>query len=555
MPPKLMVIGLDGATFDLILPWIQAGKLPNLQRLIQSGVSGPLFSTYPPLTGPAWSSFMTGKSPAQHGVLEFFRRQEGTYRQVLNSRLDIDGKSLWMRLSEGGKKVGVVGIPLTYPPEAVNGFMITGLLTPPGRRDFTYPTDLLDELESQLGEYILRHDEKYRRNNPHPLLEEENKVLENNTQAALYLMTHKEWDFFMVHFYGTDRMQHEFWHIMDPKHPQHDPEEAARLGNVVEDFFERVDASVGRLLESLDGEVPVIVMSDHGFGPVHKFINFNTWLIQQGLLCLKRDPQTRIRYLLFKLGFNYTVLGNLILKIGLGKQTVRVGRAKREEWQRVLFLSLNDIDWSRSKVYSIGNFGQLYVNLKGREPHGIVTPGEEYEAVIEDLIQRLTTMSDPDTGDLVIQKIMRREEVYKGGYVDRAPDVMFYTRNMEYKPMGLSDFSSNKVFQPVFGTTGHHRMNGILIGSGTGVFRENALIENALIYDLAPTILYLMDQKIPAEMDGRILTELFTDEFLSTHTIIRAEEDTSEVSKEAMNLTDQEQAELESMLRSLGYVT
>lgn len=554
MGQKVFVIGLDGATFDLILPWVEAGKLPVLGGLMRGGTYGPLLSTYPPLTGPAWSSFVTGKSPAGHGVLEFFRRQEGSYRQVLNNRLDIDGKSLWRCLSEGGKTVGVIGVPLTYPPEKVSGFLITGLLTPPGRRDFTYPPELLDELESEVGEYRLRHDEEHIPNNPYPLLNEEYEVLENNLQAAIYLMSHKPWDFFMLHILGTDRIQHEFWHIIDPKHPDHNPAEVEQLGNVVLSFFERVDAAVGRLLEGIDQETAVILMSDHGFGPVYKFINFNTWLLEQGLLRLKRTPDTFLRYLLFKLGFNYTVMGNWVLKLGLGKQAKKMGRAKREDWQRRVFLSLRDVDWPRSKVYSIGNFGQLFINVKGREPQGCVSPGEEYETVVADLTQRLKTLVDPQTGSPVVEKIMRRDDVYQGPYIDRAPDVLFFTRNMEYKAMGLSDFSSSKVFEPVFGTRGHHRMNGIMICNAQGVVKENLWFEKARIQDLAPTILYLMDQKIPRRMDGEVLLDIFTDEFRSKHEIRYDEEVETSSSTGKDALTEQEEAVLADLLRSLGYV-
>lgn len=498
---------------------------------------------------------MTGKSPAMHGVLEFFRRQEGTYKQVLNSRVDIDGKSLWRYISDAGMDVGVMGVPLTYPPEQINGFMITGLLTPYGRRDFTYPLSLLTELEEQVGSYLLRHDEKYRPNNPHPFIEEQYQILENNTQVALYLLENKAWDVFMVHFLGTDCVQHEFWHILDPNHPNHDPAEVERLGNVIEDFFTRVDASIGRLLEVIDDDTAVIVMSDHGFGPVYKFINFNTWLLEQGLLRLKNTPGTRLRHLLFRLGFNYNVLGHWVLKLGLGKQAKRMGRDKREDWQRRVFLSLNDVDWLQSKVYSIGNFGQLYVNLKGREPCGIVSPGAEYEDVITDLIERLRAMKDPTTNEPVIDQIFRKEDVYTGPYLSRAPDLMFTTRNMQYKAMGLSDFSSHRVFDPIFGTSGHHRMNGILICCGPGRFRQGAEIEGPRIFDLAPTILYLLGQEIPLEMDGKVLLDLFTDEFRKNHPVVYAESGTSGTKEDQLILTDQEKAQLESMLRSLGYVT
>ena len=554
MGRKVFVIGLDGATFDLILPWTQAGKLPVLNRLIQGGVHGPLLSTYPPLTGPAWSSFMTGKSPARHGILEFFRRQGGSYRQILNNRQDIDGKSLWRCLSEADKKVGVIGVPLTYPPEPVNGFMITGLLTPPGRRDFTYPPELLEELEAQVGPYRLRHDEEHRPNNPYPLINEEYAILENNLQAAMYLITHKPWDFFMLHILGTDRMQHEFWHLLDPNHPDHDPAQLERIGNVVLSFFERVDAAIGQILAALDEKTVVILMSDHGFGPVYQFINFNTWLLEQGLLRLRRNPDTQLRYLLFRLGFNYTVLGNWILKLGLGSQAKKMGRAKRQDWQRRVFLSLRDVDWQRSKVYSMGNFGQLFINLKGREPNGVVSPGEEYEAVVKDLIRRLEGLTDPASGERVIEKIMQRDEIYQGAYADQAPDVLFFTRNMEYKGMGLSDFSSSKVFEPVFGTWGHHRMHGILICYGPGVVKDHTQISHARIQDLAPTILYLMDQKIPADMDGQVLLDIFTDDYRAHQTLQYEAQVGAEDKKEAGQLSEQEEAILADMLRSLGYV-
>lgn len=551
---KVFVIGLDGATFDLIRPWVKSGKLPTLRRLIKGGISGPLLSTFPPLTGPAWSSFMTGKSPAQHGVLEFFRRKEDSYQQVLNNRMDIDGGSLWHYLSNAGKKVGVIGVPLTYPPEPVNGFMITGLLTPAGCRDFTHPPELLNEIETQFGEYYLRLDEKYHPKSPRPFIDELYKNLENNSQVAHYLMSHKDWDFFMVHFYGTDRIQHELWHMLDPTHPDHDPEEITRLGNVVKEFFIKVDSVVGHLLKNLDEETVVMIMSDHGFGPIYKFINVNTWLLNEGFLRLKNNPGTFFRHKLWKMGFNYISLGNWVLRFGLGKQAKRVGRAKREEWQQKIFLSLRDVDWSKSKVYSIGNFGQLFVNLKGREPFGIVSPGDEYEEVLVDLTRKLSDLRDPETGQPVIEKIMRGDEVYQGKFAQRAPDLVFYSTNMDYKAMGLSDFSSNKIFEPVFGSRGHHRMNGILICYGPGVFKENAEIQNARIYDLAPTILYMMEQKIPADMDGKVLLDLFSVSFKENNIPQFHENETYNTPKENFVLTKQDEDVLVDMMRRLGYV-
>jgi predicted AlkP superfamily phosphohydrolase/phosphomutase len=552
---KVFVIGLDGATLDLIGPWAEQGHLPTLRRLIDEGVSGHLLSTYPPLTGPAWSSFATGKSPERHGILEFFHRKDGTYQQKLNSRHDIDGTSLWRLLSDGGKKVGVMGVPLTYPPEPVNGFLITGLLTPAQRRDFTYPPELLDELEDHLGRYRLRHDQKYRKSDPQPFIREQCEILENNTQAALYLLAHKPWDFFMVHVLGTDRIQHEFWHVLDRNHPQHDPAERARLGNVVLDFYKQVDAAIDRLLRALDDDTVVIIMSDHGFGPVRKFINFNTWLLNQGLLCLKPSLGTRLRHFLFRLGFNYSVLGHWVLRFGLGRRAKEMGRARREDWQRRIFLSLTDVDWGHTSVYSMGNFGQLYVNLKGREPQGIVSDGAEYEELLDKLTLQLQTLVDPESNQPVISQVFRRHQVYDGPYAENAPDLIFFTEKMEYKAMGLSDFSSPHVIEPIYGTTGHHRMNGVLICYGPGIVRRGKRLEGARIHDLAPTILYLMQQPIPREMDGQVLLELFTPEFREEHTWVSAQDAPLTDDKDEAVYTEEEEAQIMDLLRSLGYVT
>ncbi len=552
---RVWVLGLDGATLDLIRPWVSSGHLPNLGRLIGGGVSGDLRSTYPPLTGPAWSSFMTGMSPALHGVMEFFRRDEGSYRQRLNAPQDIDGRSLWSILSESARLVGVMGVPLTYPPEPVNGFLITGLLTPSGSRDFTYPRSLLPELESRLGEYRLRHDEKYRRSDPLPFLKEQYEILDNNVEAALYLMREKPWDFFMLHLLGTDRIQHEFWHLIDTAHPQHDHAERERLGNVILDFYKAIDARLGLLLEALDDEVVVLIMSDHGFGPVYRFLNVNTWLLAEGLLRLKRNPKTWLRSLAFRLGLNYATVANWILRLGLGRRAIAAGRARREEFQRRFFLSLDDVDWTRSRVYSMGNFGQLFVNMRGREPEGIVEPGQEYEAVWADLAQRLSHLRDPDSGEPVVEQIFRREDLFHGPYAEHAPDLVFLTREMNYKAMGLSDFSSPRVFDPVYGTTGHHRMNGVMIWHGPGVIKEGEQLQGASIHDLAPTILHLMGLPIPLNMDGRVLTELFTPEFLEKEEVQYSQADDSLRREDDTAYSDEEEAGMREVLRGLGYVT
>jgi len=550
---KLIVIGLDGATFDLIKPWADDGHLPVLKGLLDTGSSGYLKSTFPPLTGPAWSSFMTGKSPGHHGVFEFFYRAPGTYKQSLHNRLTIQGKTLWKQLSDYGKNVGVMGVPLTYPPEEVNGFTITGLLTPPNSKNFTFPLSLRKELERKLGKYMIRQDEKYRPSNPGLFINEQYEILENNIQASIYLLQNKKWDFMMLHFLGTDRISHEFWHNHDETHPQHNPEERARLGNVIQDFYKAVDTGLGKILDVIDDDTSVIIMSDHGFGRVKKFINVNVWLLENGYMKLKRNIFTWLRYFIFKMGFNYDVLGRFIIKAGFGKQAKKLGRAKRENLQRKVFLSLDDVDWSRTVAYSMGNFGQIFLNLAGREPKGIVETGEPSQQLLVDLSANLKKLTDPETNEPVIDQIFFPNDIYSGPHIAKAPDLMFRTIGMEYKVMGLSDFSSPKVFEPVFGTTGHHRMEGIFIASGNN-FKKGVWLENLRIEDLAPTILYLLEQPIPSDMDGKIIFDLFEPTFTKNHPPQYSEEDGSD-QNDQNPLSKKEEQLIAERLRDLGYVT
>jgi predicted AlkP superfamily phosphohydrolase/phosphomutase len=551
---RVFVVAWDGATLDLLLPWCEEGRLPTLSRILKKGAHGRLTSTYPPLTGPAWASFMTGKSPGNHGVFEFFHRQEDGYSQVLSGPSSIRGKSLWRLLSEAGKKVGVINVPLTYPPEEVNGFLITGLLTPHDCDDWAYPPELIGELKANLGDYLLHHDEKYTKSNVENLLAEQHRILHNRTEAALYLMRAREWDFFMVHFYGPDRMTHEFWHLMDPSHPQHDPQEYARYGNVVLAFFEELDASLGRLMDELNEEDVLVLMSDHGMGRVTKFLNVNSWLLREGFLAVKGALPSRLRYALFRLGFNYYSLGKLVLRMGLGRRAVQMGRGRRQELQEKVFFSFRDVDWSRSRAYSMGNYGQIYVNLQGREPQGNVEPGQEYEEVLAELTQKLRDLVDDESGEAVVERVLRAQDIYRGQYVGHAPDLMFLTRDMEYKALGLSDFSSPQVLEPVYGCTGNHRMDGILALRGLGVVREGAAIEGARIEDLTPTILHLLGVPVPRDMDGRVLQRVLTPDFAQGHPVEYGEGEEPAGGLEGRDYSPEEEEELTRTLRGLGYV-
>jgi predicted AlkP superfamily phosphohydrolase/phosphomutase len=318
MARRALVIALDGTTFDLIGPWMDDGSMPNLAKLRDEGVSGPLRSVFPPVTATAWSTFMTAKNPGKHGVFEFFLREPGGFDEIPVSSRTRAGRTVWDLLGRADRKVLVVNVPVTYPPNPVNGWLIGDFLTPMGKRDFTFPASLLAEVEAATGPYELYHVEVYRPGKGSVVLDELDRVLEANRRANLWLLQNKPWDFAMLHVWGTDRYGHELWHVLDPEHPAHDPAEALILRDRCLAYWRRVDAVVGEWMAAAP-DATHVVLSDHGFGPIHNFLVFNVWLLDQGFLRLKRDALTFVKRSLFELGLSPALGYRAAMKLGFAR--------------------------------------------------------------------------------------------------------------------------------------------------------------------------------------------------------------------------------------------
>jgi len=553
---RVFVVGLDGATFDLILPWIREGKLPSLSHMMENGVHCELKSTVPIMTPTAWSSFMTGKNPGKHGVVGFFVREKDSYIVKVVDSTDRSAREIWSILSERGKKVGIVNVPLTYPPKSVNGFMITGMMTPPKSDDFTYPLLLREEVEKVVGGGTLD-----------PLLtsleREEvfiSEVLDSTEKLAkisLLLVEEQEPDLFMVVFNGTDYIQHRFWKYIDPKHPRHDAGKSVKYRKMFLQFYQKIDEILGNFLRMVDERTTVIVMSDHGAGPLHKYVHVNSWLMQMGLLKLKKRPITRLKGFLYKIGMNPEKILNTLFSIHLGNVRVKTDRTdeRLHSISNKLFLSFSDVNWLKTKAYSIGS-GIIYINLKGREPSGTVCPGQEYESLREQISARLYELKDPETGEFVIERVYKKEEIYTGSHVDTLPDIVFipkpgYTTFEEHEFAARSVITQSKI------VSGTHKLNGILIMKGGGI-RKSATLQDASIMDLAPTILCLLGLPIPTDMDGRVLEEALTSSRLRLNPIryVKETDDgTRSLLKKKNEVYEEEDKEkIESKLRALGYI-
>jgi len=550
---RVLVIGLDGVTFDLLGPWIQAGELPNLQKLLSQGASGKLRTTLPPISSSSWSSFLTGVNPGKHGLVDFVYPGVDSYKVSMINAASRQTRALWNWLNDAGYRVGLLGIPTTYPTEPVDGFMISGFLAPGPESEWAYPAELKQELRAELGEFLLSPDERYRSSRwLDRFLDDLTASVENRTRAALYLMRNKPWDLFAVVYWDTDMVQHETWRLLDPDHPRHDAGEAAAHREKILAFHRKVDADVGRLLSEVDSDTLVVVMSDHGFGPVHSFFLTNNWLSSIGMLQFKQRPGTALKRLLFRLGFTPLRMFRLAKALGMASLRRKVRFQQKSGLLNRVFLSFDDVDWSRTRAFSIGSFGQVYVNLAGVRPQGIVQPGQEYQELREQLVREALALRDPRTGEPMVEHVYRREEIYSGPYIARTPDLIVQPRGWEYMAFGHADFGSNKLVESIIGLSGHHRPDGVLILAGAGV-KPGMQLEGANILDLAPTILHAMNVPVPEDLDGRVLAEAFMASSPLARPMTHSPANLYKDGTSDPDFSDQDMEQVQEKLRGWGY--
>ena len=556
--PRVFVFGIDGGTLDLVRPWVEAGELPNFKRFLDSGTAGDLTAAMPPITGPSWTSFYTGVNPGKHGIFDFVRRARGEYRMMPVNASYVDGEKLWTILSKAGKKVCVLNAPLSYPPEPVNGLFVTGMMTPPAAKDYTQPPGFAQDLAQNIPGYEIWPAEMFHPMGNEKALLESAKWLVGLRRKAMSLMAEREpdWDLFFLVFSATDIVCHALWHGMDATHPRHDPAAPAWLKNAVLDIYREVDVVLGEVLDRWGEDALCVIMSDHGFGPLDGYLHVNSWLHSNGWLKLKGGARGAVKRTAFAANVTPVAIYRLAFKLGMGKRVGRTVRARKGLVQSVLdklFVGFDDVDWAHTRAYSLGNVGPIYVNLRGREPNGIVEPGEEYEGVVTAIERSLRAMKHPKTGAPLIEKVHRKAEIYWGEHFDEAPDLMFFPKDLRYCAYGDVNFASKSWFAPPHdGRSGFHRMNGIVALHGPGV-RPQAPLGAASIVDLTPTILAALHVPIPSYMDGRVLQEAFTDDYNTAHRPLYAESELTAAS-EVQEFSAEDEEEVAKRLEDLGYL-
>src|ERR1700687_60558 len=398
----LLIIGLDGATWDLLDPWIAAGRLPNLARIRGAGWFGPLRSTMPPATLPSWTTFMTGVNPGKHGIFDFTRREVGSYEvRFVNGSLR-KAPTVWQLLSAVGRRVCVLGLPGTYPPEEITGCMVSGCdprVTTRADASFVSPRSLAP-LVMKLGGFPFADFQEFRVGPRwyHDALDRLLRGIETKTRLAHTLLRREAWDCFLLLFGESDTVAHHFWKFHDPQSPRFDASRAGEFGDAIRRVYEALDDAIGTLTDAAPG-ANVLVASDHGFGGAgRKVVYLNRWLEQCGLLV--RTPGRAGS----RLASHAKRLALRALPAGAQTRAFRLngGRWASRLESRSRFAG---IDWTRTCAFSeeLNYFPNVWLNVSGREPLGTVSLAD-YDRTREDVCAALDELRDPDTGGSVVRR-------------------------------------------------------------------------------------------------------------------------------------------------------
>ena len=549
---RVLVIGLDGVPYPLLRAWADQGHLPNFKRLMDEGVSGVLRSTMPPTSGPSWSSFATGKNPGQTGIYDFLYRRPGSYVfPPVNARMR-SGKSLWRLLSEAGRRVSVLNLPLSYPVEEVNGVLVSGWMTPYFATDYTHPREVAAEINANVGDYRIYPAETFTEARKDSFFRACDELLDLLTRTTGYLMDRDEWDFFMTVYFDTDRVLHQAWHYLDAEHPWRSDRNADRSAPVRR-YFERVDADVGKLLDKVGDDTNVFVMSDHGMGRASRFVVLNNLLLELGFIVLSDDLPTRLKAFAFRNGFTLRNVHRLANRLGLAKHAEYKNVYSFDGVLKRFFLSFMNVDWSRTRAYSYGrHYGSVFLNVRGREPEGIVDRGEDYERTRQELAEGLLGYVDPVLGRPLVGQCLQREEIYHGAHFDEAPDLMLLPEDDADIFFGLSDFGSNRLWDVTYRYSGMHRDNGLFIARGPDLRRGEAFSGGSVV-DLAPTFLWMLGEEVPDDMDGAPLVDVATERFRDANPVRRGRV-AGDSGAGRHDYTVEEEEEIMDRLRDLGYM-
>jgi predicted AlkP superfamily phosphohydrolase/phosphomutase len=487
--PRLFVIGLDGGTWDLLEPWIEAGDLPNLKALRDRAAWGTMNSVIPYLSPPAWTTAVTGVNPGRHGIFDFQRRLPGQNMIVTETSKSRRSPPIWNLLKGTGKKVAIINIPMTDPPDEVDGVMVAGFphLDQTG---YTWPPELEKTCQA-MGYKLDKMEMKIPDGEEQQIFDDISLARDKRWELARKLYTEGDYDLFWVTFTGTDRIQHMFWKFDDPKNPHYDPAKAARFGGSMRKYWIAQDKILGQIFAMIKPGTWVLVLSDHGFGPIRRELRVGNWL---------HSPASGI---------------------------------SSEQAQAVFPLDRSD-------------GARLYIREPGRDPMGglSMTPAER-TALRDKMADGLAAYEDK--GEKPIEAVYPSERVFVGKYAEKGPALNLLPAYAWYVNWGDEDtgFKLPCCGDLTMTLSGWHRMNGMYLLAGPAVKAGRSDASFNLL-DVAPTCLYLLGRPLPEDFEGKVMAQVLTASFLKGHRI----EIKGRLSEENRPLSPEE----ERSLRNLPYV-
>jgi predicted AlkP superfamily phosphohydrolase/phosphomutase len=517
---RVIVIGLDAADPDLIENWSREGLLPTMTALMTKGCWGRLASPAEISTGPVWPTFFAGTSPAKQGRFFYRQLKSGTYRIHKKYAVDIEATPFWVQISDAGQRVAVIDVPKTYPIHGINGIQIVGWgVHSPSWERASYPSELMDQVLSRFGKYPVPNCDEFHLETISHYKNFYEKLMSGAEKKGLmseYFLTQENWDLFFTVFGEPHCAGHHLWHLIDTNDPGYDPEITRLLGNVILDIYSTIDLAISKLVNAAP-DATFIIISPHGMGPnyggSHLLPEVLSRLGMAGTQTMTSDGLTSLTKDIFRRLAKARDKSVEMAPPGLLKMTKKM--LPRKFWDSLTcYLLSAGNEWRWSRAFCIpGDFpGAIRINLKGREPNGLVEPGEEYESLCEQLINELQSLVNPDTGEKAVSEVVRVDKLYQGKLLWELPDLIV---------KWTGDAPVRALYSPIIGTvrgdnpdkrSGEDKPEGFITAYGKHVKSGN-YIEGGDLMDLAPTILYLMGQPIPENMDGKLLLDIIEEEF------------------------------------------
>lgn len=546
--PEILIVGWDGATFDHIDKLVAEGRLPTIRRLMERGVSAPVHSTYPPISAPAWVTFMTGERPARHGVFEFWETDLARYNPLAGERLvsssSYAGKTIFDIVGEHGR-VAALRVPVTFPAWSVNGVMVSGYPAPWGVPGSAQPEAFAARIprpKSGKRAWITR-----RMSQEEMRLRMFREQLSMTSDLALNALAEDHaYRLLMVVFNQLDAVGHHFPRHADPAYPSYDRRQSPRYAGVIPEFHERLDRALAEIIAAAGDPKLIVIMSDHGSGPrATRHFMINGWLAANGLLRPRAGVSRRE---------GLSRLANLV------NENLPI----RQELRRMLphwvksattgaMLNVNAVEWSSTMAYRVRMLPPIEginINLRGRQPAGCVDAGEEYESLRSRIIAELLEIRDEE-GSQVVVAAHRREELYSGPYLERAPDIIFeLSQRYEGGVSVAGEYLRDIPLRHLAMRSGNHTMNGMFVAAGPAV-RKGVRLSGIHLEDIMPTVMHVAGLAIPANAEGRVIRDALEEPMASRASALGPARRTL---GEADQLDDGEQQSMREQLRALGYL-